>query len=722
MKRPTWKVYSVTACSAAVLIALVATTAPGQTVDSCDSRKTKCVGRIVERMLRCHAAAERRNRAVDPACLARATDAFSNIDETGCWDRFETRDDCVTTADAGMIAANVDAFVLDVVTALDPGYPAPTLNRCSAAKKRCVSDQAVGLLGCYAKAGDRAACILKTKQRFDGDFRVPPAPARGCFAKLEARGGCLTVGDTAALEAEIDAFVDAIVCALDPTETRCRPTPTPAATPTRAPTPSPTATTIVHCHCGDGLNGSCEACDPTAPSSGWFACGPDFTCTSSCTCACPTRLTLSTDASDPATVVDLGATGIAHREPEIGDSTLTLGISCTESTRPCGLCAVSGPVANPFAGAGQLDNRRCTNDTRITCNSHAPCTGGGGTCEFFLGANWPVSVGGIGMCVTRQLGSFIEGTANVETGAVAATALQVWNVYLGPTSADACPRCVGDGTANDGVPGGTCSEGAHAGVACDANGSVGGLPDFGATSLDCPPLPTSIVATLPLVVDSSTATVTETLTASSPRCSGAPSKQCLCDTCNNADAQACQTNADCPDPAGPILPICGGRRCIAGANEGAACIQNSQCPGGACARAGAPTRPNGCADDTATALDGTLCVDTAPFGDDEGECPEGPLEQSCVNHPQRACVTDADCDGVPEACRDSRRRCFLDNGIIGNAIVAAGMADTPMADRFLPTRASVFCVPPTDSPAVDTTFGFPGAGRMVARGDAVFLP
>lgn len=50
------------------------------------------------------------------------------------------------------------------------------------------------------------------------------------------------------------------------------------------------------------------------------------------------------------------------------------------------------------------------------------------------------------------------------------------------------------------------------------------------------------------------------------------------------------------------------------------------------------------------------------------------------------------------------------------------MADTPMADRFTPTRAAVFCAPATESAATNGVFGFPGAGRETLRGPAVFHP
>ena len=137
------------------------------------------------------------------------------------------------------------------------------------------------------------------------------------------------------------------------------------------------------------------------------------------------------------------------------------------------------------------------------------------------------------------------------------------------------------------------------------------------------------------------------------------------------------TNADCPDPAGPVGPICGGRRCDGGINDGVPCNSNSECTagGGICTRAGEPTKPNGCLDDTSTPVDGSVCADTAPVGDNEGACPDGPIAMSCTNHSQRRLRLDADCDNVVGTCVQAHRPCFLDNGVIGGAIVAAGMTD-----------------------------------------------
>jgi hypothetical protein len=306
-------------------------------------------------------------------------------------------------------------------------------------------------------------------------------------------------------------------------------------------------------------------------------------------------------------------------------------------------------------------------------------------------------------------------------------------VYLGPAIDFPCPRCSDNGGINDGTNGGTCDAGPRVGLACDANGAVPGRPDFGRTSLDCPPVQGALAATLGIDLSNATDPVAKTLTVNSPNCSGTFGDKCLCDTCNNGNAEACDDNADCPDPAGPIGPICGGRRCLGGPNAGTACGANSVCPGGGvCVRSGEPTRSTPCLDDTAVPNRVLECADAD--GDGEGACTIGPIDQTCTlasGHAQRGCTNDGDCGGTPGSCDASQRKCFLTGGGTfqpsGNndgtdSLVAVGMEDPPVADVSNPTLAAVFCVGPTASSAVNNVVGLPGPSRVTIKGLAVGHP
>ncbi len=224
-----------------------------------------------------------------------------------------------------------------------------------------------------------------------------------------------------------------------------------------------------------------------------------------------------------------------------------------------------------------LDTRRCTGNTRTKCNTNADCAGPGGTCQFYFGTYLSLSAGGVSTCVGNQWSGGITGTFDSVGGSSAGTANLISTVYSGPTADQPCPACVGDGPTNDNVRGGTCDSGTNSMLTCDVNGSEPGFPD---SSLDCPPLGGGLIATLPIDLTNTTGTATKTLSAASPNCRapGFTALECFCDTCNSGAAQPCDDNGDCPDPAGPIGPICGGRRCIGGGNSGAACTVELRMP------------------------------------------------------------------------------------------------------------------------------------------------
>ena len=69
------------------------------------------------------------------------------------------------------------------------------------------------------------------------------------------------------------------------------------------------------------------------------------------------------------------------------------------NTRPCGVCSFTGPLPNANADNGDINNRRCTNDTSIKCTSNAPCLPNG-TCQFYFGSN--PALGGLGAGLHRE--------------------------------------------------------------------------------------------------------------------------------------------------------------------------------------------------------------------------------------------------------------------------------------------------------------------------------
>jgi hypothetical protein len=192
----------------------------------CTAAKMKCVTTKATALLGCHNKAEGKGVAVDPLCVTKAEDKFDGgaTPSKGCVQKTETKPPCATTGDVGSLESLVDDFVDDVVTDLDPGYPTPVLNKCSAGKKKCVANKVKALLGCYGKNTTKPdpakfeECVAKAKAKFDGGAD----PAKGCFAKLEAKPpkppsnpACLTTDDTAALETKVDDFVTSVDAALN---------------------------------------------------------------------------------------------------------------------------------------------------------------------------------------------------------------------------------------------------------------------------------------------------------------------------------------------------------------------------------------------------------------------------------------------------------------------------------------------------------------------------
>ena len=664
-----------------------ATTVPAQVVpvNKCASAKTKCVAAFAKSTLGCHAKAETKGTSLDSLCTDKAVTKF-----IACMVKADAKPPCPVPADWTAPLSVSEIFVFNAVTQLDPGYPAPVVNKCSAGKKKAVAAKAAAKLGCLAKAFAKTgtvdpSCLAKAE-----------AKHLAAFAKLEAKPPCLTAGDEAALEATVDAYYGTMVTVLT-VET-----------------------------CGNGTNDVGEACDASAPSSGWGACGADFTCVD-CNCACPTRYEVVVDGNDPKTVMDLGWRGIGHREPLATDATFTVGLgSCTGTERPCGSCTVTGPIPN---GSGKLANRRCTNDTSIHCTTDGPCLGGGGTCQYFLGPWQGISYGGVGVCVAYQYAMPAGGTVNVENGEVALPMDATMLMQTGPGVDTPCPRCLGDLTPDDGAANGVCNGGARNGLACDANGTTPGFPDFGTTSLDCPPsAPFSFKSRFTL--DNVTDPDVMTVNAASPDCRGLSGEKCLCDTCNNANAEPCASNAECPDPAGPIGPVCGGKRCVGGANDGAPCSTSSECPGGLCGVPGYGTAPTYCADDT-SAPGVFQCADTPPV-DGEGACLAGPFDSHCTiasGHPQRGCSSDADCGGGLGTCDSFPFPCFLTGTAVGfgtrvgtQTLIAAGAEDVPVRDVSHPTLGSASCMSVTGASFFNDIFGFPGPQRTTLRVTARALP
>ena len=112
--------------------------------------------------------------------------------------------------------------VLVLVAAAATDVAAGPQSKCLVSKNKCVAKKAGSLLKCEEKAEtpgkpmdpNFADCEDKAKEKFDGGSD----PTKGCFEKLENKtpNDCVTVNDTASLEAKVENCVDQLVAAIDP--------------------------------------------------------------------------------------------------------------------------------------------------------------------------------------------------------------------------------------------------------------------------------------------------------------------------------------------------------------------------------------------------------------------------------------------------------------------------------------------------------------------------
>src|SRR5262245_21156519 len=219
---------SMTGMAAGAVLAIVAVAAPAgaQVINKCVAGKNKCVTNKVAGLLKCHATAEQKGVSPDAKdCLTKVMakyDGGPTNPEKGCFAKLEAKyppgseTPCLTFNDSDTFETMADGFVDGVVRAVDPAFPDTVVNKCSAGKKKCVSSRLVGVLKCWQKSEQKGVpandkgCIDKATDKFDGGLE----PAKGCFEKLEAKGGCPTQDDTGPLGLTVDGFVTALVTAL----------------------------------------------------------------------------------------------------------------------------------------------------------------------------------------------------------------------------------------------------------------------------------------------------------------------------------------------------------------------------------------------------------------------------------------------------------------------------------------------------------------------------
>lgn len=161
----------------------------------------------------------------------------------------------------------VRGLAVAVVLASGPGV-AEAQNACDAGKLKCIR-QYVGCLVKVHEASQKkglppdAAKLQRCVDKLDGGI----APAKGCFATLEAKAdaACSTSGNVGAIEAQVDQDVQGYLAALAvvvPTTTSTSTATMPSPTTSTTMTPSTTTTTTTGPACGGTV------CGGSCPNSG----------------------------------------------------------------------------------------------------------------------------------------------------------------------------------------------------------------------------------------------------------------------------------------------------------------------------------------------------------------------------------------------------------------------------------------------------------------------
>ena len=177
----------------------------------------------------------------------------------------------------------------------------------------------------------------------------------------------------------------------------------------------------------------------------------------------PRRVDAAETAAPPTVVryrvtdtstIDLGWTGIAHRQPWAAEQPIELTLDCA---------------------------------------ANGECAAHGGEAGTIFGAPVPLSAGGVPACVVSRLREPLSGHVGATTGCGELRLAVRSTVYTAGELGRPCPVCVGDHSPNDGRAEGHCRGGENAEKPCDANAES---QLFGATSNACLPLPAATIGTL----------------------------------------------------------------------------------------------------------------------------------------------------------------------------------------------------------------------------------
>lgn len=396
---------------------------------------------------------------------------------------------------------------------------------------------------------------------------------------------------------------------------------------------------------------------------------------------CPVAITTRTLAGAPAYNVPLGSTrlesgwnGIGHGQDIVHDYATSVGVTCPNSSPPCGDCTIDG--IDP-AGEQTTAFTRCKQDATIPCSNPFgidPDCPGTQECSYYLGPPGPLSASNTPTCGLFRLEQDITGTLDPDTGEGEQNVVLRAVIHTGIALNKPCPVCVGDETPQDGIQDGLCDGGTRDGLGCDVQGFDATFAPGEGVSLDCTPGALQNITGQGLLLDISLTTGSDSLPFALSCDFPLNGFDCACAVCTGDASQACNSDAEC-----------------------AATLTGTCTSGGG----GVPRQPNACSDLTCTDVGGGL-----------GQCADGPDVMACDGAIRAngdgfvLCSDDSECEvgaigfDAGTCTQVQPRPCFLD------PVTAAGAPDPDQT-----VMISTFCVPPTSSSGVNAATGLPGPSR-----------
>lgn len=169
----------------------------------CQSGKLQSAAKFAKAVLICHAVAAESGAAVSTSCRDKAASKFA-----AAFTMLESRGGCTTSADSQTVETELLNFADTVAASLSPGA-APSA--CGGAKLRATASTTSSSLSAQAKNRKKLNGALLARalsKAHDGLARQ--------FARAEAKGGCATTGNAAALTETIDATVTRLAGELYP--------------------------------------------------------------------------------------------------------------------------------------------------------------------------------------------------------------------------------------------------------------------------------------------------------------------------------------------------------------------------------------------------------------------------------------------------------------------------------------------------------------------------